>query len=184
MKNNALYFVGYKMLFKKLLLDVEIKKLILEIRDKTYSVRIILMSLLLGHGLSGCYPIYKTQKPELEVTVVDEQNQPVEKAKVVLITEVHPAKIDAQFDQKTTNSFGKANFAKQSKWQVEFLMIHGVQHYNWNICVVKSGYVTQGMIDVNQDKIKVILVPKKAIKALDETEKVLQKTIEMMCSGK
>lgn len=134
--------------------------------------------------LSGCYPIYKTQKPELEVTVVDEHNQPIEKAKVILMTEVHPAKIDAQFDKKLTNSLGKINFAKQAEWKVEFLMIHGVQHYNWNICVAKAGYATQGMIDVDHDKIKVVLLPKKASIALNETEKVLQDTIEMFCSEK
>ncbi|WP_228203387.1 hypothetical protein [Acinetobacter sp. CFCC 10889] len=134
--------------------------------------------------ISGCYPIYKTQKPEFEVTVVDEQGQPIEKAEVILMTEVHPAKIDAQFDKKLTNSLGKVNFAKQAEWKVEFLMIHGVQHYNWTICVAKAGYVTQGMIDVDQDKIKVILQPKKANIALNETEKVLQDTIEMFCSVK
>lgn len=120
-----------------------------------YKTTISLFAILF---LSGCYPIYKTQKPELEVTVVDEQDQPIEKAKVVLMTEVHPAKIDANFDEKYSNQKGEVNFTKQAEWKVEFLMIHGAQYYDWNICVAKSGYLTQEFSKIkSESKVKIVL---------------------------
>lgn len=118
-------------------------------------INIVLIACL---ALTACYPIYKTQKPEVEVTVVDEQDQPIEKAKVVLMTEVHPAKRDAKFDEKYSNQKGEVSFTKQAEWKVEFLMIHGVQYYDWNICVAKSGYLTQELIKVDSEtKVKIAL---------------------------
>ena len=118
-------------------------------------INIVLISCL---ALTACFPIYKKKRPAIEVTVVDEQDQLIEKAKVVLITEVHPAKSGAQFDEKLTNSAGKVNFAQVAKWKVEFLMIHGAQYYNWDICVAKSGYLTQELIKINSNaKVKVVL---------------------------
>lgn len=118
-------------------------------------INIALISCL---ALTACYPIYKTQKPKVEVIVVDEQDQPIEKAKVVLITEVHPAKIEANFDEKFSNQKGEVSFTKQAEWKVEFLMIHGVQYYNWKICVAKSGYLTQEFIKVDSNtKVKIVL---------------------------
>ena len=43
-------------------------------RVEMYKTTISLVAVLF---LSGCYPIYKTQKLELEVSVVDEHNQPI-----------------------------------------------------------------------------------------------------------
>lgn len=76
-------------------------------------------------SLSSCYPIYKTQKPQVTVTVVNEQGVAIADVKVVLVTAVHPAKIDDQYDEKFTNKLGIVNFEKQAQWKVESLMIHG-----------------------------------------------------------
>lgn len=117
---------------------------------------IFLIPILVSIG--ACYPIYKTQKPQLAVNVVDEQGAAIIDAKVVLVTTVHPAKIDDQYDEKFSNQFGAVNFEKQAQWKVESLMIHGVQFYDWYLCVAKNGYITQDFIDVNKNsQIKIIL---------------------------
>ncbi|MGO3384199.1 hypothetical protein [Acinetobacter guillouiae] len=109
-------------------------------------------------SLSSCYPIYKTQKPQVTVTVVNEQGVAISDVKVVLVTAVHPAKIDDQYDEKFTNKLGIVNFEKQAQWKVESLMIHGVQVYDWNLCLAKDGYITQEFVDVGKKaQIKIIL---------------------------
>ncbi|KAF1023746.1 MAG: hypothetical protein GAK29_02861 [Acinetobacter bereziniae] len=37
-------------------------------------------------------------------------------------------------------------------------MIHGVQFYDWHLCVTKEGYITQDFIDVTKnEQIKITL---------------------------
>lgn len=109
-------------------------------------------------SLGACYPVYKTQKPQLTVNVVNEKGLAIADAKVVLVTTVHPAKIEDQFDEKFSNQFGAVNFEKQAQWKVESLMIHGVQFYDWYLCVAKDGYITQEFIKIGSDsKIKITL---------------------------
>ncbi|KAF5276378.1 hypothetical protein FQR65_LT16371 [Abscondita terminalis] len=74
------------------------------------------------------------------------------------LTSVRPAKIDDQYDEKYSNQIGVVNFEKQAQWKVESLMIHGVQFYDWHLCVAKEGYITQDFIDVTKnEQIKIIL---------------------------
>ncbi len=109
-------------------------------------------------SLTSCYPIYKTQKPQVTVTVINEQGVAIPDVKVVLVTSVRPAKIDDQYDEKLTNEFGIANFEKLAQWKVESFMIHGVQYYDWNLCLAKDGYITQEFVDVGKKaQIKIIL---------------------------
>ena len=109
-------------------------------------------------SLTSCYPIYKTQKPQVTVTVINEQGVAIPDVKVVLVTSVHPAKKDDQYDEKFTNKLGIVNFEKQAEWKVESLMIHGVQVYDWHLCLAKDGYMTQEDIKVSTNsKIKIIL---------------------------
>ncbi|MCG7220251.1 hypothetical protein [Acinetobacter sp. AG3] len=118
---------------------------------------IFLISILIS--LTSCYPIYKTQKPQVTVTVVNEQGVAIPDVKVVLVTAVHPAKIDDQYDEKFTNKLGIVNFEKRAEWKVESLMIHGMQVYDWNVCLAKDGYLTQEFIKIASDsKIKIILL--------------------------
>ncbi|MCU4437588.1 hypothetical protein KTH93_19215 [Acinetobacter bereziniae] len=108
--------------------------------------------------LTGCFPVYKTQKPQLTVNVVNERGVAIPNVKVVLVTSVRPAKIDDQYDEKYSNQIGVVNFEKQAQWKVESLMIHGVQFYDWHLCVAKEGYITQDFIDVTKnEQIKIIL---------------------------
>ena len=108
--------------------------------------------------LTGCFPVYKTQKPQLTVNVVNERGVAIPNVKVVLVTSVRPAKIDDQYDEKYSNQIGVVNFEQQAQWKVESLMIHGVQFYDWYLCVAKDGYITQEFIKIGSDpKIKITL---------------------------
>ncbi|MFW1853116.1 hypothetical protein ACG9XR_21445 [Acinetobacter guillouiae] len=78
----------------------------------------------------------------MTVTVLNEQGVAIPDVKVVLVTAVHPAKIDDQYDEKFTNKLGIVNFKKRAEWKVESLMIHGGQVYDWNVCLAKDGYLT------------------------------------------
>ncbi|WP_288454828.1 hypothetical protein [uncultured Acinetobacter sp.] len=108
--------------------------------------------------LTGCFPVYKTQKPQLTVNIVNERGVAIPNVKVVLVTSVRPAKIDDQYDEKYSNQIGVVNFEKQAQWKVESLMIHGMQFYDWSLCLAKDGYVTQENIKVKKkEKIKITL---------------------------
>ncbi|KAF1023745.1 MAG: hypothetical protein GAK29_02860 [Acinetobacter bereziniae] len=64
--------------------------------------------------LTGCFPVYKTQKPQLTVNVVNERGVAIPNVKVVLVTSVRPAKIDDKYDEKYSNQIGIVNFEKQA----------------------------------------------------------------------
>ena len=127
-------------------------------QGKLYIQMKSIIVLILSVSLTACFPIYKTQKPEAEVTILDENGQPLANVKVMLVTEVHPAKVDGQFDSQTTDQSGKVVFTKQAEWKVESLIIHGMQYYDWKICVSKSGYLTQEFIRIKSDaEVKIVL---------------------------
>jgi hypothetical protein len=94
--------------------------------------------------LGGCvpYPIYKTLQPELEITVINDQTEPIHGAKVILISSSHPYGWEKNRETKTTDRMGVATFQKRSEWRVESLMIHGGEIFFWNWCVDKEGFVT------------------------------------------
>lgn len=108
--------------------------------------------------LTGCFPIYKTQKPQLTVNVVNERGVAIPEVKVVLVTRVYPSRINDQYDIKFTNEQGAVDFEKLAQWRIESLMIHGMEFYDWSLCLTKDGYVTQENIEVKKkEKIKIIL---------------------------
>ena len=102
--------------------------------------------------LQACYPIIKTIQPELEIKVIDENGQIIQDAKVTLHTEIKPAKVDLKDNVKFTNAEGMVNFELLSKIKVENILIHGVQHYDWTLCISKNGYQTQESIQINKNE--------------------------------
>ena len=100
--------------------------------------------------LQAYYPVNKTTQPELEIIVMDENGQSIKDAKVTLQTEVSPAKVDLKENVKFTNAKGIVNFEHQSEMRVENVLIHGVQYYDWFVCVSKTGYQTHDLIKVEE----------------------------------
>jgi hypothetical protein len=99
--------------------------------------------LLLASSLAGCvpYPVYKTTQPASQMAVLDERNEPVEGAKVVLITSFNPHGRETR-EIKITDRDGVAAFETRNEWQSESMMMHGVTYYFWNWCVQKPGFKT------------------------------------------
>ena len=102
--------------------------------------------------LQACYPVIKTIQPELEIKVIDENGQIIQDAKVILHTEMKPDKVDLKDNVKFTNAEGMVNFEHLSKIKVENILIHGVQHYDWTLCISKNGYQTQESIQINKNE--------------------------------
>lgn len=98
----------------------------------------------LATGAVGCvpYPVYKTLQPAASATVLDAQSQPLENARVVLISSAYPYGRERSRLEMPTALNGVARFSVQSEWRVESLMLHGAEFYFWNWCVEKTGYET------------------------------------------
>ena len=94
--------------------------------------------------LGGCvpYPVYKTLQPQLEITVVDDQNEPIDRAIVALISSSTPYGGEKSREVRLTYRGGEVNFPKRSEWRVEMLMIHGIEDFFWNWCIEKEGFLT------------------------------------------
>jgi hypothetical protein len=104
--------------------------------------RVIVKSMLVGTILlTGCFPVYKTTRPQLNVLVINNQEQPVMGAKLVLITRARPTPILEQ-DIQYTNTKGIAIFKKEKDMQVQTAFIHGSLQYYWSLCAEKAGYVS------------------------------------------
>lgn len=101
--------------------------------------------------LSGCYPIYQKIRPYISVQVYDQSGQYIEAATVVRMTDQRPARVDTVFESQKKDAQGSVEFESQRRWAVEFMMIHGAQHYTWDICVSKSGYETKKSIQIGND---------------------------------
>ncbi len=91
--------------------------------------------------LTACYPTYKTIQPAAKVQVLNQQHQPIEGAKVVLITRAHPTPINDHTIQ-LTNAQGLAVFNGHHEMQTETIFLHGALDYYWSWCIEKAGFAT------------------------------------------
>jgi hypothetical protein len=92
--------------------------------------------------LSGCYPVYKTLRPQASLTVNDQNRRPLVGARVTLVTNFYPYGLEQSRDTVLADSSGIARFSKLKKWETEVMMIHGAKIYFWNWCVQLPGYQT------------------------------------------
>lgn len=99
---------------------------------------------LLTLALGGCvpYPVYKTLQPEASLAVFDEQGQPLAETQVLLIASAWPYGTERKRNAALSDTQGQARFEKIAEWRVESLMLHGAEHYFWNWCVQRPGYLT------------------------------------------
>jgi hypothetical protein len=94
--------------------------------------------------LGGCvpFPVYKTLQPQLEITVVDDQNEPIHGAIVALISSSNPYGEEKSREVRLTHRKGGAKFQRRSEWRIEVLIIHGIEDFFWNWCIEKEGFLT------------------------------------------
>ena len=89
------------------------------------------------------FPTYKTLQPSASVKVVDHAAEPIDGAKVELISSSYPYRLEKFRIIARTNHEGEVHFANIKEWRVEMpLMIHGMEVFFWNWCVSKDGYKT------------------------------------------
>jgi hypothetical protein len=88
------------------------------------------------------YPIYKTLQPAAKATVLNQKNEPVTKAEVILISSAYPYGFEKNRMTKETGVDGTATFESEHEWRTEVLMIHGSEIFFWNWCIRKEGYAT------------------------------------------
>lgn len=110
-------------------------------------------------SLTACFPIHQTIRPELDVSVMDENGNPVNQAKVTLITQQRPAFVPLRYDVQYTKN-GKTHFQPKHEWQRAMLMMHGIQFYYWALCVEKETYSPQYLDKIKEkDQLQVELRP-------------------------
>lgn len=112
----------------------------------------LVLTICLTGMLAGCYPIYKTLQPSARVTVVDERGKPIEGAEVILITSSYPYGHERRREAQMTDRRGVAEFSSRSEWRGETLMLHGIEDFFWNWCVLKPGFSTHRTTDVSDDR--------------------------------
>ena len=99
--------------------------------------------------LTGCVPyfVFKTILPTAQITVLDDREQPIESAQVLLAGDYNPHGGTRRWEEgpheiKTTNENGVAVFEARREWQTEMLAVHGVRYYYWHWCIRKPGFKT------------------------------------------
>jgi hypothetical protein len=95
-------------------------------------------------SLSACYPAYKTRQPEVNLTIINAQQLPIESAKVVLITRAHASGVN-DFMVKNSDGNGQVLFNSDKQVEVELAFLHGSLQYFWDICVEKKDYITENI---------------------------------------
>ena len=104
-------------------------------------MRIILLFIIFS--LTGCYPVYKTLQPQIEIVVLDSEKRPVQGAEVNLISKSRPHDVERSREIHITDSEGVAKFQQRNDWRIESpIMIHGQQFYYWDWCIEKDGFIT------------------------------------------
>ncbi|WP_180102941.1 hypothetical protein [Acinetobacter sp. YH12126] len=86
--------------------------------------------------LSGCFPIFKTKHPKINITVINDQNEKLDDAEVFLNLTTWQGKSFTESTLKKTQD-GIATFSAEKSLQ--FIHIFPAK-YSWSICVYKNGY--------------------------------------------
>jgi len=105
-------------------------------------VRELLVAVASIVGLSGCYPVLRTERPKVEVRVRDEHGHPIEDATFTLATYRYPFPTPSAttFLRGRTDAAGVVSLPKKRKWQLEILLPDGSAWYSWRSCIEKPGY--------------------------------------------
>src|SRR4029453_15092487 len=93
-------------------------------------------------GMTGCYPVLRTQQPKFDLRVRDESGRPVEDAAVTFATYRYPfpSTQSTTLAVHHTDAAGAVSLRKKSRWQMEILLPDGSAWYAWRFCIEKAGY--------------------------------------------
>ena len=96
---------------------------------------------LMGAGITGCIPMYKTVQPQAELTITDSNGEGVERAFVNIGTGTYRNSRPPSLTYFVTDGEGETVIPRKKRWHLEWLMMHMGTHYSWSVCVEKDGYV-------------------------------------------
>ncbi|MYJ97013.1 MAG: hypothetical protein F4053_15975 [Proteobacteria bacterium] len=96
---------------------------------------------LMGAGITGCIPMYKTVQPQAELTITDSNGEGVERAFVNIGTGTYRNSRPPSLTYFVTDGDGETVILRKKRWHLESLMMHGGTYYSWWVCVEKDGYV-------------------------------------------
>lgn len=100
---------------------------------------VVVLALL---GMSGCYPILRTEQPKFHLRVRDESGHPVKDASVMFATYRYPFPSSETTTLVThhTDAAGVVSLFRKSRWQMQILLPDGSAWYTWRFCIEKAGY--------------------------------------------
>lgn len=110
--------------------------------------RIVYLGLALSSWIfcTGCLipvPRKATIQPALHIQIVDENKRPIARQNVVLSWRSRPGRRRHDVQKKKTDKTGKVHWNQKKKWEwIMPLMIHGVPHHYWEICVARKGFAS------------------------------------------
>ena len=139
------------------------------INKKMWIKTVLLLGLL--QGLTACFPVYKTIRPNVHIQVLDAQQQPVSNADLYLRTILRPGLLRQDIEHRQSDATGQIQLKRQSKWMLNVTFLHGVSYYHWNICVMKAGYQSQ-WIELNHSRFqeKILLQPLETTQTVDHPQ--------------
>lgn len=100
----------------------------------------LILSLLILF-LNGCAAWPTLTRPEAQFQIIDENNNPISKAKLKLITIKNPYSREVAAKDFDADSKGIIRISSERNWEYQnYLFPHGVAFYHWNFCASANGY--------------------------------------------
>jgi hypothetical protein len=97
-------------------------------------------ALVLGLGLSGCWPALKVVQPRAEVRVTSAGGQPIEGAEVTFVRANVFPRWHEVLGEYSTNANGAVRLPLRLKWHMQIMLPDAYTSYSWAYCVERDGY--------------------------------------------
>ncbi|MEO0869911.1 MAG: hypothetical protein AAFY17_16040 [Cyanobacteria bacterium J06642_11] len=101
-----------------------------------------LLWLVLPALTTGCLPTHKQLQPAATAIILDQNNTPIERAQVSLITSALPSGTETSLKLKFTDSQGVVTFDAEQEWTMAVPLIQSGDILFWNWCIYTPGYET------------------------------------------
>lgn len=112
--------------------------------------------------LAGCYPAFRTVRPNVNLVVHDVKGAPVENATFTLATYRYPfpSSTTTRFALYETDTTGAVSIPRRGEWQMEVLLPDGSGWYAWGYCIEKAGYRAVAVAETGfEESLTVVLQP-------------------------
>jgi hypothetical protein len=105
------------------------------------SVKRAIAAVVVGFGLSGCWPALKVVQPRAEVRVTGAAGEPIEGAEVTFVrADVFPGWHEV-LGEYTTDATGTVKLPVRLKWHLQIMLPDAYTSYSWAYCVEHDGHI-------------------------------------------